>query len=975
VVFAVLIAGSASAQVKDESDSKLNADHVYVHNKDICQDIYLTAAEDTKATVYLELNRINNPTDSLLLYRYTFEDLDISQGARQIRLKFKDASGTRNYLNPVFAKVLRKCGSLPPGNYNLHIRVEGKNLDLRTSIIQEIDSALGINSSYKKSINAILVPVKGNALFSGNKGSSGRLFLKDKAGTLLGNNERKLEKYARKNGLQQVRGHSDSKEYIDLYTEGWFIGRYELYKEGSGSAQIQSERQSLESNIGSLATNELGHYHSLMSQIRKMKEEQKGDRELTGEIAVAGNFSNGQEEGSDWDNNFYEIRGDLRFPVLDIPVMVSGYYTTQDKHRQAKASYIRFSYDAAKAKEQLMKLIGSYNSRYEQTVTQGGNLDMIYGQYVAQLKQEKSRAIAELRQSAGLDNFNPGSYSADMLEGELSSIAAKGRQRIQDSLENRKNNLAADSSVADKTAKIAAAEKKANEAYRSAQDKYEQIMALEKKISHYQSLLNQYRNTLHYDSLLAYNKIKDLKKADAASYKDMAKSASALLPEGKAKSLVAGLTSFDAGMFPKYVSDYTQSGQMMKGIDVGYDIGIAEVGATYGKTEYIDRTGNVESYKAYGGRAMLKPVAKQQVGIVYYGYSPGASILEDNNFFKGSDVSLPSFRNPVHIFSGIYKGELGKYASASGEYAFSNKQGQSAEATERVSFHERSAYNLHVTGNIPSTSIDIDAGYEHAGKAFENNTLPMTMAGTDRLKLAAKGTFFRSFLTLGIEYNYLTQNSFYSKGNNSRWGFDIATHSKRYPSVYLSYKPFSTFRSYDDTLSIAQKPLYGEVWTGRASYQVKRLDKAIRFTLLYNRNTSIMDTVSYGSTLVQLTTILSDKTRMLLLNLGFNDVNSGQQPLLNPAYNKSRFAGATGSFMVAGNLNLTAGSDVAWSRMGFSRYSFLAGTAYTFKNVPVMVRASFRYSNYKLNELTGWKQLYTGGIELAYRLNMKLGKR
>jgi len=963
------------AEAFNDSSFVLHADQIYIVGNNLCQDIYLTSPVASKAHITISLHKKDSTGDSLLLYKYNFQDQLIKPGAQRIQLKFREATGTRNYLLPAFNRVLQKSRNLPPGSYSLEVNIKGEGIDSLHTLIQEVDSTLAPGSIYKKGIGKILLPEKKNTFLTKSAGAGRSSGLRNNATKLLGNNERKLEKYARKNGLQQVRGHSDTKEYIDLYTEGWFVGRYELYKEGSATDQIQTERQGLENNIGSMASNELGHYHSLMSQIRKMKEEQKENKELTGEIAVSGNFSNGQEEGSGWDNNFYEVRGDLQFPIFDIPVNVSGYYTTQDKHRQAKASFIRFSYDAQKAREQLLKLVGSYNSRYEQTVTQGANLDMIYGQYVTQLRQEKSNAIASLRQTAGLDNFNPESYSADMLEGEISEIAAKGKQRIQDSLENRKRNLAADSNIADKAAKVASAEKKAKDAYRSAEDKYEQILALEKKISHYESLLTQYRNTLHYDSLLAYDKIKDLKSGDAASYKDMARKASAILPEGKAKSLIAGLTSFDAGMFPKYVSDYTQSGQMMKGVDMGYDIGIAEVGATYGKTEYIDRTGNVESYKAYGGRAMLKPIAGQQLGLIYYGYSPGASLLQDNKFFKGSDASLPSFRNPVHIISAVYKGGLSQYASISGEYAFSNKQGQSAEAAESISLNTKSAYNIHISGNIPATSINLDAGYEHAGKSFENNTLPVTMAGTDRLKIAGKGDFFRSFLTLGIEYNYLAQNSFYAKGSNSRWGFDIATHSKRFPSVYLSYKPFSTFRSYDDTLNIAQKPLYGEVWTGRTNYQIKRMDKAVRFTLLYNHNTSIMDTMSYGSTLVQFTTILSDKTKMLSLNFGFSDVNTGHQVVLNPAYNKSRFAGIMGSFMLAGNINITAGTDVAWSSIGLSRYSFLLGSAYTFSRIPVMIRTNFRYSNYKLDEVNGWKQLYSGGIELAYRLNMKLGNR
>ncbi len=974
----VMSASFASAQ--SEADMVLNADYAYREGKQLFQDIYLTASSESQASVSLVLYRKEDKGDSSLIYRLEFRDIEIQQGAQRIKLPFNRASSSSYYVSPVFNKVMQKTQSLPPGIYSLSFAVKiGNNTESRT-LLQQPDSNLSIYSPVKKSVNNILNPLGTSPLGkAANKGNAA-----DKTASLFNRSDRKIEKYARKNGFTVQRGNTELTSYVDFYSEDWFIGRYSLNNNADARKQVEESQHGIENQIGNFADNQLENYQSLMSQFRKMKSGQKENNEMTGELGVAGNFSNGQEENSGWDNNFYELRGDLQFPIMDIPVSVSGYYTSQDKNREAKASFIRFSYDAAKAKEQLLKLIGAYNQKYEQTLTQGANLDMVYGSFVTQLEQEKANAIAELKRSAGLESM--GDFSKEALEARLRENIAQAQQKITDSLSKLQDSVQTDSMVAgasdkidDAKEKIAAAQQtvtdarqKATDTYQKAMDQYQRIQELELKINKYRNLLNQYSNTLLYDSLLAHEKIKGLRTGDEATYKDLAKSASSLLPEGKAKKLISGLTSFDAGMFPKFVSDYTQAGQMFKGADIGYDIGVAEVGVTYGKTEYIDRTGSVESYKAYGARAMLKPVMKQQFGLVYFGYSPSASLLQDNSFFKSSDVSLPSFRNPVHIISALYKGELSKYAFVSGEYAFSNKQGQSKEAASQIDQDDKAAYNIKVTGNIPETNINVEAGYEHAGNAFENNTLPVIMAGTDRIRVAGKGDFLRSFLTLGIEYNYMVQNSFYSKGSNSRWGFDIATHSKRFPSVFLSYKPFSTFRSYDDTLNIEQKPMLGSVWTGRANYQIKRQDKAIRFTFLYNLNSSSMDTVSYGSTLVQFSTILSDKSKMLSLNAGYTDVRSDDALPLSSAYAKSYFIGSTIGFPLMDNLIITAGTDLACNKSGLSRYSFMIGETYMFKKMPFTIRANFRYNNYKLDEMMGWKQLYSGGIELIYRIKMKL---
>lgn len=949
---------------KDSVD--LYTDFLYLEEKNIYQDFYFTT--ETPHNFRLELNCFfyKSETDSIRVYSTTVAQQQVKKGNGKFVVPFQQTTNDF-YILPSFAQVLHKTGIIPPGNYKIFLKVSEGTDTQQQVFIRVTDSLLPYNTAIRKGMNKIITPIK-RGFFQTASPKPGYL---DKASNALSRHQFRMDKYFRKKDLTPVRYTRDGKEIIDLYCEDWFMGRYEVNSDASLTDHFKKEEASLENNVGSMARNQLNNYQSLLSQFRELKKNSKENKELIGEIAVSGNFSNDREQYSGQDNNYYEVRGGLELPVFDIPVSVSGYYTTQDKNRQAKASFIHFRYDVEKAKEQLLKLVSSYNKRYEQTIASGGNYELIYGQFIQQLNQEKTKAIATLKQEAGLAAFDPAAFDPELLKARARELAAQQLEQARDSVGGMLQSSETGQSIERKAAQVQKARQSAEEIYEQAMKQYNRIIELEQKMKKYQSLLQQYKKTLHYDSLMAYDKIKDIKDVENMSYKDMVKKASGILPEGKAKNALAGLTNLDAGMFPKYISDYTMSGQMLKGLDIGYDIGIAAIGATYGKTEYIDRNGNVEGYKAYSGRILFKPLFHQSIGLIYYGYAPGRQLLSDDNFFKGTDISLPSFRNPVHIVSATYEGELSQYVALSGTYAFSKQQGQSEAAADKVAFKDKSAYNVNLAGRVPGIPVDVEAGYEFTGKAFENNTLPVIMAGTEKFRVKGKGDLFQSFLTIGVEYNYLLQHSFYSRGNNSRWGFDLSTHSKRYPSVYLSYKPFSTFRSFNDTLSIEQKPILGEVWTGRLNYQIKKRDKAIRFVLLYNKNTGTMDTIQYGSSLLQFTTMLSRKATMLSINIGTNNIHTSYIQTAFPAFNNSKFINVTAGTSLA-QINVNGGLDLAASTIGLSRYGAFTGIAYTFRRLPFMVRTNFRFNNYRLEEGMGWKQLYSGGIELAWRFKVKL---
>lgn len=945
---------------------RLSAGFIYFSKGDFCNDVYLTAEDSFSATVNISCYQLQKNGDSVLAYSVAAPEIHFQKGINRKVISFKDHKG-KHYLLPVLGAIVEQYNFIPPGKYIIRVGVLKDTALTARTILQEVDSGLKVSSALYRGITTIF----GQAGARGTGGGAlhGFISRQEASDAAWPGAERAfvhsrfhIARYCKRHRLTCKQYSDGASLLVDLYKDSWFIGRYKLNKGRSMARQIKRARDALGDQAGALVDNNLGAYQSLASQFRDIVNNDKDNKALTGTISLSANLSNDSEPFSAADNNYYEAQGAFEFPVFDIPVRLEGYYTSQDRHRQVKASYVHFHYDAGKAKEKLLGLIAAYNRQYEQTLSQGAGFRMIYGNYISQLEARKATALNTLRDDnpvSGLD--------AQQLLPQLEARAKFAEDSISGLMAGKADSSAEFQEL--KKARTAVQDK-----YQRAVALYQKAEAFEEKINYYRQLLQQYKTTLYYDSALVYQKLKNMRDVDNLSYKDMAKQAASMLPDGKVKGLMTGLTEFDAGMFPGYLSGYTMAGQMMKGVNAGYDVGFAKVGVTYGSTEYVSGYDDVTTYKSYSARVALKPIAGQNISFIYYGYSPSRKLLDKNDFFKSEDVSLPSFRNPVHILSTVYTGKISDYVQLGGEFAFSNEQGQSYAAASQVPFDERAAYNVHLSGNIPHTSLDIEALYEHNGQSFENSTLPVLMSGTQSVTISGSGDLFRSRLSLSVNYNHLLQNSLLATGHNTQWGFDLNTHFRRLPNVFLSYKPFSSFRSFTDTLNVPQKPILGSVWTGRTSYQVRKLGRSWRFAILFNKNNSLVDTLKYSSTLVQGMVIYTEGAVMASLNAGLSGIDAAASDPY-AALNNNGFAGISAAFPVGRRVSLSAGLDGAVCRFGWSKAGGSVGGIYTFKRLPLMIRVNFRNSNDRLEENAGWKSLYFGTVQMSWRLKMKLKEK
>lgn len=901
-------------------------------------------------SVELICKQIRNSTDSPLMYRVSFPKLKMKKGAGYIDLNFsKAAEGSA--VHPVFASAILKLGSVPAGTYELRLRVTdtAHDYELDKLFILESDSVLQIGSMLRQASNKVFSSA------AGSKGSVGAATAT--AQQLDASYSRLRRKLVRNKDITLVPVERQGRRYMAYYYKDWFVGYYEISASRTMSSKAVREESLLQHNPASVVTNELSGYRSLSSQFRDIARSKKQKDELKGNVELTSYMSSAMDPGAALDKDYAELFVNLDAVVLNLPVTVEGFYTTQDNNRNAKASYLRVHYDVNTAKARLQKVMDGYRGKLNETVSREQGLKQVYKGSISALQSERAKLINDFGKEYELDGSALATNKGDVNRMIQSLPAAPDTAQLADRIKgNKGTGTKKKMSLEEKKAKLESDKQRIAAQYARLQD-------LEEKMARYQTLLDQYQNQTALDSALHYQKIAALSGKDA-SYRQMSDAASGLIPEGRQKDFITGLTHFDLGIINQYQSDYTMAGQNLKGLSLGYDFGLFKTGIALGKTEYVSRDGQVDNYSTYLLRADMREWRGQKVGLIYTGYTPGREMLKDNNF-TGGGVTMPSFQSPVHILSLVYDGNISDQLALHSEIAQSVKRGQSS-----VADMEHAAMKYSLAYNITKLGADVRAEWEHLGGGFENNTLPFMRTATDRYTIGAGMEFFRSFLQVKVDYNFFRQASFSGTGYSRKWGFDIRTRSRRYPSVAISYKPFATFRSFNDTLYVPQRPMVGAVWTGRTSYQFKHPKSVHRFSLTYNHSSSNGgDTFSYRSQTIQGSYLLSQPGVSFGATGGYI-----QLPVAMPAdagLQTSYTVGVMAEKALSRSVTVSAGEDLAFCNWGVQRLSLNAGVNWKMNRWPLTFRVLARQTEYRQSADGPKISLWAGQLGV----NWEFGKR
>lgn len=893
------------------------AEPLYSESREIFQPINYKSAATFQGNIRLSWYQLKD-SSSRCLYDMGFQEVHFNKGTHRLQLNLDHNSIVFN-IDYSYIDVVKQFELVPPGNYKLSISITKTARD--TSYYEfnwSIDSTLAHHSTLHNDLDKHKGALREQFGTATNPMSKGWM-------RLLG------KKMFRKHGVRAIQGTHAGQSVENLYYQEWFLGYYVA----DGKAfiqQVTSSKNSLQTGMESLVHTDNIAMPSLNAQFRQAnKEKRKSENRIEGNIDLNGNFGNGQPYGSEQDNNYEELHVGLNTEILKIPVSIEGYYTTQDQHRDAKASYFRIKYDVEKERKKLNEAVMGYRSSYEDLSSRKGNLTGILQQAISMLQQERAILQNRLMRDYHINTGNIDQNSTSVLKDNATTL-------IPDSLSTKKTEI---------TRKI------------------DRIRAIDKQVQGYQKQLNQFNLQNQFDKELSYDKIQKVSDDPKASAGMLAKAAKYILPESGITRFLSKITKFEAGILNTYESSYTMSGQTLKGGSIGYDADIAKLSVSAGRMEYISREGSVDRYNVYMGRADLKPLLKQKFSLLYYGYTPTRQILDDNKFIK-ADLAFPTFKQPVHIFSLIHSGTIAKGIVLETEGAYSYKK---VEANRTVDL-DHAAMKAALRYDVPELNANLKAEWEHVGRLFENNALAYTRAATERYTLAGQKILFGSFLTLGIQFNYLMQRTFLSRGYNVRWGFDIQTRSKQYPTVYLSYKPYSTFRRYDDTLAIAQRPVAGSVWTGRSNYQIKHGKTYHRFSIVYNQNQSTMDTVNYNSQAITGSYNYIDKRYNFSVTPGWM-----RQPLpIGNAQNSmsSVLLGLAGSVTLNAQWMINGGQDISVTAYCLQRYSATIGLGYNMKKLPLRIHMQARYSSLRPTEQVEVQHIWQGQLGLNWRFKTNI---
>lgn len=861
--------------------------------------------------------------DSVELYHLTFNKKSFKEGVNSITLRF-EKNDSAKYKNKDFFDVVKKTSEVPPGNYRSYLTMSNVDgaLVFKKDFSWYVDSTLPYNSDMRNQINGLFAPSSKKVRIKIN--NRNRVKGKPSNAELTRMNTRINRRF--KNGVTANPETIEGKSYSALYYKQWFLGRYEVVSRLAMRDKVENERKALKNKSISLVDNDISDFSTVSSQTKRLHKKDKCDQETRGNIGFTTGFGNGQEPNSQQKNYYQEVNGVIHTSIKNIPVVIEGFYTTQDIGRQAKASYLRIHYDVEESKNQVKKKISTFKSKYNETKNM--RMDGSYTHLLSSLNSENSNIKSLFLKKYGLD------------------IDTIDEQTFLSHVEVDTTGLGGDG--------------KAKKSAADAKEMYAKYEKNKDRINKYSKVLEQYGDKMYLDSALTYARLEKLNEGNA-SYKELANAAADLLPEDNTSKFIRGITNFDLGILNQYESDYTMSGQVLKGGGFGYDFGFFKARAAMGKTEYISRDGNVEAYNTYMVRADSRVSDGQDVGLIYYTYSPTKNALESENFKK--DVISKSFMSPTHVLSFVYSGKFGKKLIIQSEGATSYDQ---VSKLSKVS-KDNTAAKIGAEYLLTSINTSITGEWEHMGKEFENSAMPIKRNGTERYTLGSNATIVKSLITLGVQYNFIKQLSFASTGYNRRWGFDVKTNFRRYPNLYVSYKPFTTFRAYNDTFSIAQRPILGEVTTSRLTYQFRKNKSSHRFMVMYNNNKNTADTITYESRFTQVGYIYSSGINMLCVNAGWMSVPFTDSALSGDLY----FINSSLSKSINEQITLSGGPDIALSKNKLEKISATAGVTYLFQKKPIGLRLQVRYTHFTDSLYLDKNNLWAGLVGVDWRFKMK----
>jgi len=658
------------------------------------------------------------------------------------------------------------------------------------------------------------------------------------------------------------------------------------------------------------------------------------------------------------ENIYSEVGADLEAKILGIPVQMQGFYTTQDKNRKIKASYFRIQYDLAAASDDIQENIDQFKNEYRYKKAELKSKTDLYDKTSKKLQNKKGVLLHKIRSLIPLDLVQEdiGSMIKDP-KFELDIDTAQIVAYVQKLAEEK---VAKDSNLQSKKIFIEEKKKEIIANIEKAKKMIETARELKTKIESYKKQFDALQQNFKIDSAFVMDKLKDKSGLDDLSQASLIEKGKEILPQSSLAKRIRNINQLDIGILNRSESRYTLDGQLMKGAGIGYQIGSFDIGVAGGRTEYVSRDlQGLEKYNTAMLRVANQISDDQKIKLILYSY---ASSSADSNFNLSSQLSGLDGRTDIASLS--YDARLGS-ANIHAESAQSiNRAVRNLEKESTPLFKlDDNASNISLGIPINKIGINSEFEYERIGKNFTNNSLSFLRRDIQMFKAGLSGTFLKGYLFMKVNLYELFQGTVGNGRENRRLGFLVQTRSKRYPNIRIDYKPFTTFNSLNDTINIAQRQLFGEVLSGKISYQLKGKTMQHRWNVLINRNESNIDTISYRTSVYQLSYILSTAKLMASTQIGRMEMPTNLNALNSPINN---FIRTTEQFKINRFIQSNISTEIAWHQNQVNRLGLVLGCAFNIPNKPLQIRVNGNLMQYRNQENIN-KSIYGGHLGLSYQ--------
>jgi hypothetical protein len=957
-VFLLIVSWQSIAQC----NNKLVIEKPQIYKGNVTNKLLLITNEDSFKTISIV---IEDNLKNVLLSKIINNVKVSKEGASIITF---DSIWNKMKQEKFLKKCLVSCGNLPISDYYISVYSESNSGCLDTNYnIWVVDSILNpscnlfktLQQSIKDNLNKkpiLLKQLKQNKQLDNNLSEQKLLELIDGV----------IRKTISSN-FEYIQVENTGSEY-QFSIENKRIGILKISLSDIINSIVENKIENTKNMFASEFNKDNEKLESINTKIEKELNEKLKETYLNGKIDVGNYYSNEQYEYSAQLPIYQEINAAIDLKLLGIPLNLEGFFTTQDINRNIKSSFLRLNFDVQKAKQDLTDIGKEYETLLDEKKGKVAGMSSLYSSYTESLKGKKKSILNE---ASRFVNSNK-----QLLIDSLENLLAKynlpiDTAQIMNSLLKIATNKADSADIInDKVKKMEEWKTKSIEAKKNIELKLEEAKQLEIEIRKYEAIVNQYKQSLHFDTTILKNKVDSfLNTKKDISINGLQRKAKSILQEKGISKLNKRLNYFALGMINKEEGYFTNNGQTIRGVGLGVNFTNFETNIIGGRTEYIGRDGTLDKYNCISFKNTLHLKNEAKIGLHYYGYQL-SNIQIDSNFWSTNRNQLNSISkpNPTNVFS--ISGEanffkkllfIGEIASSGLSFRNNKETGNSNQLIESI------AHKYELSGIIPLVKWEGVFNLEHVGKNFENNTLPFIRKNFTTYGFTINGNLFKNLLQYKLSLTELNQNFNGNISKNRKMGLDLKTTSKQYPNILFSYKPFSSFKAINDTFIIQQRPLFGEVLTTKVTYHFKKNGLTHRFNLMQNRSKTISDTSKYVSEIYQLTYLLNSKANwMLNTNIGYSE-----SPLLNGEQQQNKFIILSGNYNTKQYGSWNASFDVAYLlKNQLNKNGITLGNSFAIPKLKMQVSINARYMRYLNSEQT-YKNIYSSFIGIQYQFSKR----